>query len=179
MSTRLRLTLALIGATLVVPATAVAANTISFTPPTTASFSKTLTGVDLTGTYSLVIPVSYTSNGNNNFATSGWHITATSTTFKGNATTKLLSTTASSITAFTDSAGCTLSNCDDPANTVAYPVTIPAGTTAPSPLTVYSAAAGSGTGGNTLTMQVSVAIPANTFSDTYKSTVTLAIIEGP
>jgi hypothetical protein len=30
-----------------------------------------------------------------------------------------------------------------------------------------------------VTMQVSVAVPANTFADTYKSTMTLAIIEGP
>jgi hypothetical protein len=179
MTTRMRLTLAVLGATLVLPAAAVAANTISFTPPATASFSKTLTGVDLTGTYSLAIPVSYTSTSSNTLAQNGWHITATSTTFKGTATAKLLSTTASSITAFTDSAGCTLTNCDDATNTIAYPVTIPAGTTAPTPVTIYSAAAPSGTGGNTVTMQVSVAIPANTFSDSYKSTVTLAIIEGP
>jgi hypothetical protein len=179
MNMRARLMLAALGATLVLPASAVAANTISFTPPATASFSTTLTGVDLTGTYSLSIPVSYTSNGNNNFATDGWHITGTSTTFTGTSTAKLLSTTASSITAFTDSAGCTDSRCNDPANTIAYPVTIPAGATAPAPVTVYSAAAGSGTGSNTLAMQVSVAIPANTFSDTYTSTVTLAIIDGP
>jgi hypothetical protein len=175
----LRLTLALLGAATAVPAAALAATTVTLTPPGSASFATTLNGADLTGSYSLAIPVSYTSNGNNNFATNGWHITATSTTFKGTATAKTLSTTASSITAFTDSPGCTLSNCTDPANGVPYPLVVPAGTTAPAAISAYSASAGSGTGGNTLSMQVSVAIPANTFSDTYQSTLTLAIIEGP
>jgi hypothetical protein len=179
MTKNLRLTLALLVAATAAPAAALAATTVTLTPPASASFSTTLNGADQTGSYSLAIPVSYTSNGNNNFATNGWHITATSTTFKGNATAKTLSTAASSITAFTDSPGCTLSNCTDPANAVPYPLVIPAGTTAPAAISAYSAAAGSGTGGNTLSMQVSVAIPANTFSDIYKSTLTLAVIEGP
>ena len=37
----------------------------------------------------------------------------------------------------------------------------------------------SGAGGRTVTMQVSVAVPAKTFADVYTSTLTLAIIEGP
>jgi hypothetical protein len=179
MTNRFRPFLALIlGAAILVPA-ATAANTISFTPPATAAFAVTLDGTDKTGTYSLSIPVSYTSSGQNKNATSGWHITATSTTFKGAATLKTLATTASSITAFTDNAGCTLANCTNPVNSVTYPAAIPAGTVAPAAVTVYSAAAASGTGSNTLTMQVGVAVPANTFADTYTSTLTLAIIEGP
>jgi hypothetical protein len=179
MTKRLRLTLALLGAALAVPVAAFAATTVTLAPPASASFSTTLNGADQTGSYSLAIPVSYTSSGNNKSATNGWHITATSTTFKGNVTAKTLSTTASSITSFTDSPGCTLANCNDPANSVAYPLVIPAGTTAPAAISAYSAAAATGAGGNTVTMQVSVAIPANTFSDTYKSTLTLAVIEGP
>jgi hypothetical protein len=181
MRRHLRFTLALLCAATASPAAALAAPTITLalTPPGSASFATTLNGADTTGSYSLAIPVSYTSNGNNNFATNGWHITATSTTFTGTATAKTLSATASSITAFTDSPGCTLSNCTDPANSVPYPLVIPAGTTAPAAISAYSAATGTGTGGNTLSMQVSVAIPANTFSDTYQSTLTLAVIEGP
>ena len=89
------------------PAAAIAANVVAITPPASASFAVTLDGTDKTGTYSLAIPVSYTSNGNNKFATNGWHITATSTTFKGNTTLRTLPTTASTITSFPDSVGCT------------------------------------------------------------------------
>ena len=178
MTNRLRPLIAVLGAAIVVPA-ATAANSISFTPPATAAFAVTLDGTDKTGTYSLAIPVSYTSSGQNKFATNGWHITATSTTFIGNSTAKTLATTASTITAFSDVTGCTLSNCTDPTNTITYPTTIPAGATAPAALTVYNAASPSGAGNNTLTMQVGIAVPANTFADVYTSTLTLAIIEGP
>jgi hypothetical protein len=176
---RTRLALAVVTLTVAAPAAALAANTLTFTPPATGAFSVTLDGTNKTGTYSLAIPVSYTSNGNNKFATLGWHITATSTTFKGNTTLRTLSTTASTITAFTDSLGCTLANCADATNSIGYPVTIPAATVAPAPVNTYLAAADTGIGGNTVTMQVSVAIPANTFADVYASTLTLAIIEGP
>jgi hypothetical protein len=175
--TRIVLVLAALAA--LVPAAALAAGTVTFTPPATGSFSLTLDGTDKTGTYSLAIPVSYTSNANNKNATLGWHITATSTTFKGNVTSKTLPTTASAITSFPDGVGCTLSNCTDATNNVAYPLTIPAAAAAPAPVTVYRATAPSGAGGNTVTMQVSVAIPANTFADVYASTLTLAIAEGP
>ena len=173
--------IALVVATLgvVAPATAIAANVVAITPPASASFAVTLNGTDRTGTYSLAIPVSYTSNGSNKFATNGWHITATSTTFKGNTTLRTLSTSASSITSFPDSTGCTQANCTTTTNSLTYPITIPAGTVAPAPVTAFNATAPSGAGGNTITMQVSVAIPANTFADVYASTLTLAIIEGP
>lgn len=173
---RSALTLALLA--LLVPASALAAGTVTFTPPATGSFAVTLDGTDKTPTYSLSIPVSYTSNASNRNATLGWNITATSTTFKS-ASLKTLATNASTITAFTDDAGCTLTNCTPPTNTITYPQTVPAAATAPTPLKVYSASAGSGIGGNTLTMQVSVSVPANTFADTYTSTLTLAIAEGP
>ena len=179
MTTRSRPLIVLLGVALAAAPAATGATTLTFTPPASAAFSSTLNGSDRTGTYSLSIPVSYTSNGNNKFATLGWHITGTSTTFKGNVTAKALATTASSITSFADSVGCTLSNCTDPTNTIGYPLVIPAATVAPAAISIYSASANTGTGGNTLTMQVSVAIPANTFADTYASTLTLAIIEGP
>jgi hypothetical protein len=161
------------------PVVAHAANTITMTPPATASFGVTLDGADKIGTYSLAIPVSYTSNSGNKFATLGWHITATSTTLKGTSTLKTLSTSASTITAFSDSAGCTNPTCTDAVNSIGYPLGIPAGTAAPTAISVYSANATTGQGNNALTMQVSVAVPANTYADTYTSTLTLAIAEGP
>jgi hypothetical protein len=177
--TRPRIALFVAALATAAPSAAIAANSVSITPPASASFAVTLDGTDKTGTYSLAIPVSYTSNGNNKFATSGWHITATSTTFKGNTTLRTLPTTASTITSFPDSVGCTQSNCTDTTNSLTYPITIPAGTVAPAAVTAFNATAPSGAGGNTVTMQVSVGIPANTFADVYASTLTLAIIEGP
>jgi hypothetical protein len=176
---RTRIALFVVAVAAATPAAAIAANVVSITPPASASFTVTLDGTDKTGTYSLAIPVSYTSNGNNKFATNGWHITATSTTFKGNTTLRTLPTTASTITSFPDSLGCTQANCTDTTNSLTYPITIPAAAVAPAPVTAFNAAGPSGAGGNTVTMQVSVGIPANTFADVYASTLTLAIIEGP
>ena len=179
MITRARFALFLGALAAAAPAAAIAANVVAITPPASASFAVTLDGTDKTGTYSVAIPVAYTSNGNNKFATNGWHITATSTTFKGNTTLRTLSTTASTIRSFPDSVGCTQANCADTTNSLAYPITIPAATAAPAPVAAFNATAPSGAGGNTVTMQVSVGIPANTFADVYASTLTLAIIEGP
>ncbi len=179
MSVRTRIVLLVAAAAVALPAVALAAGTVTLTPPAAGAFSVTLDGTNKTGTYSLAIPVSYTSSGNNKNATLGWHITATSTSFKGNTTLRTLSPTASTITSFSDSVGCTLANCTDATNSISYPLTIPAATVAPTPVTAYLAAALSGAGGNTVTMQVSVAIPANTFADVYTSTLTLAVIEGP
>lgn len=179
MITRTRIALFVAALAVAAPTAAIAANVVAITPPATASFAVTLDGTDKTGTYNLAIPVSYTSNASNKFATNGWHITATSTTFKGNTTLRTLPTTASSITSFPDSVGCTQANCTDTTNSLSYPITIPAGTVAPSPVTAFNATAPSGAGGNTVTLQVSVGIPANTFADVYASTLTLAIIEGP
>ena len=179
MITRTRVALFVAVLAAAAPAAAIAANAVAITPPASASFAVTLDGTDKTGTYSLPIPVAYTSNGNNKFATNGWHLTATSTSFKGNTTLRTLPTTASTITSFPDSVGCTQANCTDTTNSLTYPITIPAATVAPAPITAFNATAPSGAGSNTVTMQVSVAIPANTFADVYASTLTLAIIEGP
>ena len=179
MITRTRIALVVAALAVAAPAAALAANAVAITPPASASFAVTLDGTDKTGTYSLAVPVAYTSNGNNKFATLGWHITATSTTFKGNSTLKTLPTAASTITSFPDSVSCTQANCTNTTNSLTYPITIPAATVAPAPVTAFNATAPSGAGGNTITMQVSVAIPANTFADVYASTLTLAIIEGP
>jgi hypothetical protein len=156
-----------------------AANTVTIGTIPTTSFSLTLNGVDQSATYAVSIPISYTSSANNKNATNGWHVTATSTTLTGTSTGRKLATTASTVTAFTDDAGCTLTNCTNAVITTTYPIALPAGATPPTAVTVASAQPGSGIGGNTETMQVSVAIPANTYADVYTSTLTLSAIEGP
>src|SRR4051794_6940520 len=102
---RLQLAAAAALAAAAVPTAALAAGTVSLTPPGTASFGVTLDGNDAAGSYSVAIPVSYTSTASNKNATLGRHITATSTTFKGASTSKTLATAASTLTSFADSAG--------------------------------------------------------------------------
>ena len=179
MITRTRIALFVAALAAAAPAAAIAANAVAITPPASASFAVTLDGTDKTGTYSLAIPVAYTSNGNNKFATNGWHITATSTTFKGNTTLgpcrrppprSRPSPTASAAPRPTAPIRRTASPTRSRSRRRAL---------APAPVTTFNATAPSGAGGNTVTMQVSVGIPANTFADVYASTLTLAIIEGP
>jgi len=109
----------------------------------------------------------------------GWNLTITSTQFStGGGTPKTLSTTASTITGVT--AVCVAgSTCADPTNGITYPVTVPAGATAPTAVKFYNAATNSGMGKFTITPTVSIAIPANTFAGTYTSTITLAAVSGP
>jgi len=178
MRTRLGLSAVLMTAGAVLPAAAVAANTLTISPPSTAAFSVTLNGADQTGVTSLAIPVSYTSNAQNKFATSGWKITATSTVFAGTTTSRTLSTTATTVSV-TDDPSCTDQNCSNPSNSVSYPLTLPAGTTAPPAVAIVNAAPNTGVGTNTETVQISVAVPANTYADTYQSILTLAAVEGP
>lgn len=177
MRTRLSLGAALLVAAAALPVAAVAA-TLTISPPSTATFAVTLNGADQVGVASLAVPVSYTSTSRNRYATSGWTITATSTVFRGTKTFRTLSTTATSVSV-TDDASCSDSRCSNPSNNVAYPLTLPAGTFAPTAVAILNAAPGSGVGSNTETVQLSVAIPANTYADTYKSTLTLAVVEGP
>ena len=94
---------------------------LSFTPPSTLSWPSTaLTGRDQAITTPLTLsPDDETGSG------AGWNLTATSTTFTSGART--LPTTAAQISA--GSASSASGTCSVPVNQIAYPVTIPAGTT--------------------------------------------------
>jgi hypothetical protein len=71
-------------------------------------------------------------------------------------------------------------SCDSaPTNSITYPVTLPAGTTAPTPVKLYNAAPNSGGGSNTATMTFGVSVPANIHSGTYTSTWSISIVSGP
>jgi hypothetical protein len=140
--------------------------------PATVAFSAvTLTGTNRTATASGALAPSDMS-GN----ASGWNVQATSTTFT-NAASKTLPATATTVTA---AAATTASgNCDLPTNSVAYPLTLPAGTTAPTAAKVYNAAIGTGGGPLTLTLSFQLAIPANAYAGSYSSTWTFTIASGP
>jgi hypothetical protein len=145
---------------------------LTLTPPSTVAFpGVTLTGTNLTATVNAALTPSDMS-GN----ASGWNVQATSTTFK-NATNRTLPTTATTVTAAAATAAS--GNCDLPTNSVAYPLTLPAGATAPTAVKVYNAAAGTGGGPLTLTLSFQLAIPASAYSGSYSSTWTFTIASGP
>jgi hypothetical protein len=106
----------------------------------------------------------------------GWNVTGTSTTFT-NASSKTLSTTATSITSA--SAATTGGNCVVPTNAITYPVTLPAGATAPTAVKLYNAAAATGKGPTTVNLTAQLSVPANAYNGTYSSTWTIAVASGP
>ncbi len=151
----------------------VTAGTLTLSTSATPSVSSTLDGTDQTPSYTLPMTVNdYTGSGN------GWNVTITSTTFStGGGSPHLLSTSASTATAVSSS--CNGGTCTAPSNAIGYPLAVPAGSSAPTAVKLFNAAAASGMGGFTVTPTVQVAIPANTYAGTYTSTVTVAVVSGP
>ncbi len=154
---------------------AVNAGTLSESGPTSVSATPvTLNGDDQTTTYALGLTVT-DARGNN----AGWNLTITSTQFNdGSGDT--LPTTASAIQS-TPSVVCSSvgNHCTSPNNSITYPVTVPADTTAPTPVKFFNATTNSGLGKFTITPTITVSIPANTVAGTYTSTVSVAIVSGP
>ena len=106
----------------------------------------------------------------------GWNVQATSTTFTNTAS-RTLPTTATAVTAAAATAAS--GNCDLPTNSVAYPLTLPAGASAPTAVKAYNAAAGTGGGPLTLTLTFRLTVPARAWSGAYSSTWTFTIASGP
>ncbi|HWB22175.1 MAG TPA: hypothetical protein VG652_04750 [Gaiellaceae bacterium] len=144
---------------------------LALTVPSTISWAVTLNGADQTTSTPLVVTADDESG-----ARAGWNITGTSTTFK-NAASKLLPTTATSLTSA--SAVAATGNCNTPANSIVYPVTLPAGTVAPTAVKLYDATSGTGRGPSTVTLNFTIAAPANIYTGTYSSTWTFSIVSGP
>lgn len=139
----------------------------------TPSFSVTLDGTDQTASYTLPITLTEARG-----TGAGWNLTVTSTQFTtGGGTPKTLSTSASSIGSV--ASACATGTCTNPTNSVGYPVAVPAGSTPPTAVKFFNAAANTGMGKFTITPTVSVAVPANTYAGSYSSTVTLAVASGP
>ena len=152
----------------------VTAGTLTLSTSATPSVSVTLGGTDQTPSYTLPMTVNdYTGSGN------GWNTTITSTQFTtGGGSPHTLSTSASTATGVSSSCngGAT---CTAPSNSITYPLAVPAGSGPPTAVKLFNAAANSGMGGFTVTPNVQVAIPANTYAGTYTSTVTVAVVSGP
>jgi hypothetical protein len=145
---------------------------LSLGAPSSTSFtSVTLNGTDQTTTGTVVLtPDDERGTG------AGWNITGTSTTLNDGAG-HTMSTTATNATAASSAAG--TGNCSLPTNSIGYPVTLPAGSTPPTAVKLYNAAANTGAGPTNVTLTFQLAVPANTYRATYSSTWTFAVVSGP
>jgi hypothetical protein len=143
-----------------------------FIPLTNPSFSFTLNGTTGTVTSQHTFRVIDTT-----LSGTGWHMVITSTqlTTSGGRTLPTSSVTITQV-----STTCTQGQtCTPPTNTVSgYPLTVPAGTTAPAAITYFRAAGGTGTGDVTLTVTFALSIPPGTAAGTYTSTFTETLVKG-
>jgi YVTN family beta-propeller protein len=138
-------------------------------PPGDVSFSLTLNGQDQVASATLPLDVG-------SGVTSGWNITATSTTFTAPGGKQLATGAVSVPVAPTDTCDTT---CTLATNGVAYPYTLPAGATAPAATKLFQASSGTGNGNQTVTPAFKLAVPANTVTGTYTSTWTVSLVSGP
>lgn len=137
------------------------------------TLAATLNGTDQTVTDTFVIDAK-----DNRGTGAGWKLQITSTQFStGGATPKTLSTSAATITGAT--VICDAGTCTNPTNSITYPLTVPAGATAPAAVSLYNAALDTGMGDFTVTPTFQVAVPANAYAGNYSSTVTLTIATAP
>src|SRR3954447_8890695 len=150
------------------------AGTLSISTSATPSFSVTLDGTDKTGSYSVPTTVTDATGSG-----AGWNLTITSTQFTtGGGSPHTLSTSASSLTGVTNSCagGAT---CTNPTNAITYPIGGPAGSSPPTAVKYFNAAVNTGQGQFTNTPSISVSVPANSYTGSYSSTLTLAAVSGP
>jgi hypothetical protein len=155
--------LLLIAVALVVTPAANATFSIAITATTVTAQGVTLNGVDQTKPFTVAATEIDTSN------TTGWNITAASTTLTSGAHTlpALIVTTVSS-------AACTGFRCVNPTTDRTWPLTLSA-----TPVKIYNALNGTGTGTMVITGTFQVTYPANAFPGTYTATITLATFAGP
>ena len=161
-----------VAGTVTATATVTGAGALSLSNGATASISDTLDGSDQSVSYSVPLTMNDLRGSG-----AGWNLTMTSTTFNDGAG-HTLATNASSLTAATSS--CTAGGtCTNPTNSISYPLTVPAGTTAPAAVKVFNAAANTGMGRFTVTPSINVSIPGNSYAGSYASTLTIAAVSGP
>jgi hypothetical protein len=152
----------------------ISAGSLSIATSATPTFSVTLNGSDQTPSYTGATTVTDATGSG-----AGWNLTVTSTQFTtGGGTPRTLSTTASTVTGVTSSCvgG---STCTNPTNALTYPIAVPAAATPPAAAKYFNAAAATGAGQFTNTPTIAIAVPANTLTGTYTSTLTLSAVSGP
>jgi hypothetical protein len=158
--------------TVTTTATITGAGAMSLTSGTTASMSDSLDGTDQTVSWSIPLTV-VDARGTG----SGWNLTVTSTSFNDGSG-HALASSASQMTGVTST--CTSGGtCSNPTDAITYPMTVPAGATAPTAAKFFNAAASTGMGRFTVTPTISATIPGNAFAGAYLSTWTIAAVSGP
>jgi hypothetical protein len=150
---------------------AIAQGSLTATIDSTSFTPLTLNGHDQTTEGQLTVTVADQTR-----TDAGWHLLVTSTQFHTTGG-KTLSTTATSITAV-NSACTSQSSCTNATNSLSYPITLPAGTTPPSAIQYFTAAANTGEGTLTVTATLSLKVPANTYSGTYNATINVSLVSG-
>jgi hypothetical protein len=144
------------------------------TAPPAVSFSATLDGSDQTVSTTQALDVSDATGSG-----SGWNMTATSTTFATTSPVHTMSTSATTVGSSPTVACDAGSSCTLASNSVTYPYTLPAASSAPTATKMFNAAANTGLGNETVTPTWKLAVPASTFAGTYSSTWTLSLVSGP
>ncbi|MBO9532997.1 MAG: hypothetical protein J7513_08495 [Solirubrobacteraceae bacterium] len=150
------------------------AGTLSFIDgtPGNVTFSTSLNGANqvLTATQPLTV-------GDATGSGAGWSIAATSTTFTTGS--RNLSNTATTVTTAPSLACKASTTCTLATNAVTYPFTLPAAASAPTAQKLYTAAAGTGMGAQTVTPTWRLSVPATTYAGAYTSTWTFTLTSGP
>lgn len=141
-------------------------------PAATAFPSITLTGADVSANSTQTFDV-----GDATGSGAGWNITATSTTFTaGSHTLPTTAVTVQSVPSVACDAG---ASCQVATNGTSYPYSLPAAATAPTATKIFSAAANTGLGNQTVTLVFKLSVPASAFAGSYASTWTYTLVSGP
>jgi hypothetical protein len=141
--------------------------------PGPVNFAGTINGRNQT--LSTTMPLDVT-----NGAASGWSLSATSTTWTTGGTSPYsLPLTATTVTTAPAVACDTAGACTLAGNAISVPYVLPAGSTAPTATKLFSAAAGTGIGRQTVTPTLRLNVPSNAHAGTYHSTITVTLSSGP
>ncbi len=198
-STRRRLAAVALGAGILAPLAFAGVANASPVTTETPTASATITGgtlsfvstpgnitfpaVVLNGTNQTTSATEPLNIGDNTGSLAGWNITATSTQFSATvgSSTYTLPTSALTIgsapTVAADSGSTATLAVETSA--ITYPVTIPAGATAPTAVKIFNANTGTGMGDQTVTPNFTLAIPSSATAGTYGSTLTFSLVSAP
>jgi hypothetical protein len=162
------------------------AGSLALAAPASISWSATLNGSDQSvGAAATLEPIDATGSGD------GWAVTVTSTSFMSASPAATLPTSALSVNGSDSSQSGTSapggtcasgSSCTLPSETsapVTYPLSVPAGSSEPTPVDLYTAKASTGEGAVNLASDWWLSIPGSALAATYTSTISLAIVSGP
>jgi WxL domain surface cell wall-binding len=173
---------------------ALAAGTLTLTPPTALAWAGTVTGVDQQLVDATPADQAYTVDDATGSGT-GWNVTVSATTFTSTTSAATLPDTGtfatngsltSAAAAAAPTAACrAASTCTLPTNTTTYPVAITTAAADPTAFEVFNAAAATGLGSIDIGLPGAnpvgwwLAVPGNAAPATYTSTVTLEVISAP